>query len=617
MAVEVVVSVVIHKLANLITEESQTFEKVIDEVQSVVAKLRDMQSILNHAEHQEQTNDMITDWVMQSLSKVYCVVDAIETFVLAETRLKRMGFFKKHSFVIANEYKLCREVPEEMDCCENVSRLKSRMKRISKEIEKWKDGFPSLALIQDPGPQRRHQHEPWQKSNSFDPPKREKAIFKKDVDNLMRQITGDNKPLEIICVYGEDGIGKTAHVKKIYNKLEVKRKFAFRSLVVVQTKWSIRHLLMAILQQVISMQGKEKLKDEDLIVRLNNFLLVRNYLIIINDVKSLDLLIQLKRALPNANNGSRVVITTSNEHAASFEYVSSHYHFKPLDIEDGFSLIAMLAGLLSTRKPTYKAWTSVFEQQDFATKSPSFDLHSFEEDLKYLRRLFRLWLAEGFVKLSRDIIPEDIVEGYLEELVKRNMVEITKRRSDGSPKKCRMIGLLHDIFLPRAVELGLFHLHQKPDGHSNATAEHRFKIRRVVEYTNIKEYSNSKDFNQNLQSYISFNGRKKDMPAEEVGRFLEKIIGARGFGLLKVLDLEGVYRPRLPENLGSLFHLRWTFLDALPSSLGDLLYLETLDIKHTHITTLPSSIWNMKHLHYLCLNGARLDISAQSNKHRE
>lgn len=184
-----------------------------------------------------------------------------------------------------------------------------------------------------------------------------------------------------------------------------------------------------------------------------------------------------------------------------------------------------------------------------------------------------------------------------------------------------MIGVLHDIFLPRAEEIGLFHLHQKLYEDSNAAVVPRFGVRRVVEYINIKDYPTSKGFNQNLQSYISFNGRKKDTPAEEVGPFLERIAGARGFGLLKVLDLEGVYRPHLPESLGNLFHLRylglrWTFLDTLPSSLGALIYLETLDIKHTHITTLPTSLWDMKHLCHLCLNGARLNIPLQSTKSR-
>ncbi|MFS7994051.1 putative leucine-rich repeat domain superfamily [Helianthus anomalus] len=46
------------------------------------------------------------------------------------------------------------------------------------------------------------------------------------------------------------------------------------------------------------------------------------------------------------------------------------------------------------------------------------------------------------------------------------------------------------------------------------------------------------------------------------------------------------------------------------------MYLETLDIKHTHITSIPSSIWNMKHLLHLCLNKARLGLSAQSTVHK-
>ncbi|XP_076888370.1 putative disease resistance protein At1g50180 [Bidens hawaiensis] len=672
MVVEEVVSVVIHKLTNLLAEESKTFEKVRDEVQKVLAELSKIQSNLNKAEHQEQSNKELL-----FLEKVYRVADAIEFFALAETYLKRKGFVKKHSLVIANEFKLCREVPDVMDYSDNISRLKSEMKRISKQVPEHEDGIPSLALAQDQGSQPLRRHEQaFQYSDAYYAPNKEKTIFKKDVEKLLKQLTSSSKLLQIISVFGEVGIGKSVHVKTIYNKLEVNKKFPCRALVVMNTKWSVRHLMMAILQQVTGLKVKEKLKDEVLRGRLHGFLKGQKYLIVIIDVKSRELLEDLRGALPDAYNGSRVAITTSNEEAASFADASSRYHFKPIGIEDGLKFfiskkwgkkgspfsphnmedlknkiaescqgtllrIALLAGLLSTKEERYEEWSRVFEQRDFATKSPSFDILVFcyndvpmhlKPCLLYLalfrkgfeipvRRLFRLWLAEGFVKPSRGIVPEDIVEGYLEDLVKRNMVEITKRRSDESPKKCRMIGALHDIFLPRALKIGLFHLHQKSDEHSNAVAEHRFGVRRVVEYTNIKDYSTSKAFNPNIQSYISFNGRKKDMPAEEVGRFLKTIIGVRGFGLLKVLDLEGVYRPRLPKNLGNLFHLRylglrWSFLDTLPSSLGGLLYLETLDIKHTHITTLPSSVWDMKHLHHLCLNGARLDISAQSTKHR-
>ncbi|XP_024989954.1 probable disease resistance RPP8-like protein 2 [Cynara cardunculus var. scolymus] len=670
MAVQAVVSVVIQKLSDLVKERSEIFESVRDEVKKVMEELGEMQRILNNAEHQEQSNRVLTNSVVQFLGKVYSLGDAIESFALTETRLKKMGFVKKHIFVMANEFKLCREVPDALDCSENVRGLKSKMKGFSKEIQEWKGKIPSLAPapLQDSHTMRLHE-QTWQESDAYYARKREDTIFKKDVQKLLKQITSDSKPLQIISVFGEIGIGKSAHVKTIYNKQEVKNKFdKCRALLAVYKNWSVRDLILAILRQMTSMKGLEKLKDEVLRGRLHGFLKGQKYLIVINDITSLDLLEKLRGALPDVYNGSRVVITTPDEEAASFADAPSRYHFKPVDMDDGLKIfikkvwgikgypfsdeiedlknkiaesckgtplrISLLAGLLSTRKAIYEDCLRVFEQLDFATKSPSFDILAFcYNDLPlhlkpcflYLglfrkgfeipvRRLFRLWLAEGFVKPSEEgIILEDIVEGYLEELVNRNMVEITKKRSDESPKKCRMIVVLHDIFLPRAVEIGLFHLHQKSD----AAEEPRIRVRRLVEYTNIKGYLASKAFSQNLQSYISFNGRKKDMPAKEVGIFLERTIGARGFGLLKVLDLEGVYQPKLPDNLGNLFHLRylglrWTFLDTLPASLGGLLYLETLDIKHTHITTLPSSIWNMKHLRHLCLNGSRLDISAKS-----
>lgn len=677
MAVEATVSVVIHSITNLLIKESQIFEKVKDEVERVVKEVREMQSILNDAEHQEQGDKVLTDWVLQFLDKVYRLEDDVESFALAETRLKRMGFFKKHTFVIANEIKLCRVVPDEIVYSENARRLKSKMNGISKEIQEWKHGKHLLAPTQLQGSHTTHRHEqPWQESDAYYAPKKEETIFKKDVEKLVKQLISSSKPLQIMSVFGEVGSGKAAHVKTIYNKLEVKNKFPCHAMVTLTTKCSVRHLMVSILQQVTSLKGKEKLKDEDLIVRLSEFLKSQKYLLVVIDVRSAHLLKQLRDALPDTKNGSRVVITTPDEEVASFPDATSHYHFKPLDMEDGLKFfikkvwglkgipfpgdvmedlkkqiaerckgtpirITMLAGLLSTRKVMYEDWLGVFQQHDFASKFPSFDILAFcYNDLQlhlklcflYLglfrkgfeipvRRLFRLWLAEGFVKPSEGIILEDIAEGYLEELVTRNMVEITKRRSDESPKKCRMIGVLHDIFLPRAEEIGLFHLHQKLYEDSNAAVVPRFGVRRVVEFINIKDYPTSKGFNQNLQSYISFNGRKKDTPAEEVGPFLERIAGARGFGLLKVLDLEGVYRPHLPESLGNLFHLRylglrWTFLDTLPSSLGALIYLETLDIKHTHITTLPTSLWDMKHLRHLCLNGARLNIPLQSTKRR-
>ncbi|XP_031262149.1 inactive disease susceptibility protein LOV1-like [Pistacia vera] len=92
--------------------------------------------------------------------------------------------------------------------------------------------------------------------------------------------------------------------------------------------------------------------------------------------------------------------------------------------------------------------------------------------------------------------------------------------------------------------MGYFHFHSISDSTSKPP---NFTIRRLVEYSDIEKNSFSDKEIQHLCSYISFNNGKKE-PSRAVGKFLNKIT-TRGFGFLTMLDLEGVYKPALPETL--------------------------------------------------------------------
>jgi hypothetical protein len=305
--------------------------------------------------------------------------------------------------------------------------------------------------------------------------------------------------------------------------------------------------------------------------------------------------------------------------------------------------IAVLGGFLSTKSASYEEWLKVLEHPSWhlAGNKVQFSqvLALSYNDLPFhlrpcllyfglfpkgyeipVRRLQRLWLAEGFVKQSPAMTPEDMVERYVEELLSRQMIQITKRRKDGRAKRCCMRGELHDIILSKVKDIGFFHIHGNTSDHET-DASSKPAVRRFAEHVHIKEYPCTESLNiQHLRSYLSFNIQRRDTPAKEIGNFLHEVIRQRGFGLLRVLDLEGVYKPKLPENLGKLYHLRylglrWTFLDTLPRSVGKLPYLETLDVKHTYMSSLPKSIWKMKHLRHLCLNEIHLDMSVQKHHH--
>jgi Leucine-rich repeat (LRR) protein len=106
-------------------------------------------------------------------------------------------------------------------------------------------------------------------------------------------------------------------------------------------------------------------------------------------------------------------------------------------------------------------------------------------------------------------------------------------------------------------------------------------------------------------SFLSFDTREGNKPGELIGNSLR--IGIKSFQRLRILDLEHVFRPQLPNNIGNLHDLwylglRWTYLESIPSSIGNLTNLQTLDMKHTYIREVPGSIWRLKKLQHLYLN---------------
>ncbi|GKV20221.1 hypothetical protein SLEP1_g30379 [Rubroshorea leprosula] len=226
------------------------------------------------------------------------------------------------------------------------------------------------------------------------------------------------------------------------------------------------------------------------------------------------------------------------------------------------------------------------------------------------RRLIQLLQAEGLLKQeTKEESFEEQVKKYIEDLKKRNMIEV-EEKLNGSPKTICMKSTLYDALSPRAEKAGLFHIHFN---HEKKDAPKQFEyVRRLAEHPEIS-YDRLPNYSFSLRSYVSFKTEKGDRPAFGVDKFLKDTV-KRGFGLIVILDLEGFYKPVLSKHLGKFpnlkyLGLRWTFLDSIPNSVGDLPCLETLDVKHTNISTLPGEFWEAKYLQYLYMNNICVDTS--------
>nr|XP_043631475.1 putative disease resistance protein At1g59780 isoform X2 [Erigeron canadensis] len=546
--------------------------------------------------------------------------------------------------------------------------------------------------------------------SSFSYREKEMDIFglKEDIKTLVNHLINDSE--HVFSIVGQRGIGKTTLARAIYKHRDIKKHFEFRAWVSMLPDYSTKDVLLSLLKAMDSITVKTTNMDDEkeMKLKLGIYLTNKRYLVVLDGANTCYIREDLKEIFTDVKNGSKLVLTSSQtmdtiqpsiplpgmcplNEADTLEMLKEKVGEEKspdllpenskliLQICKGLPLnIVLLARLLSMRDPSN--WPQLFSRMKNSVSIFSLCYDDLSDDLKvcllYLvlfpkefdipvRRLLRLWLAEGFVKenLTQEF-QEDTAQMYFEELVNRNMIQISKLRSDNSPRGCRVLGPLHDFLRPKARQTNLFYTYSnlldseevgslnirrlveyespkmeqgtdrtKIPGKENGaypsssylssftSGENKTKNQSEIEMSNLfspkKTQPKSSGFNpSNLRSYISFNHRKTDYKqAKQIGSFLCNIIND-GFGLLRVLDLEGVYKPILPENLGNLCNirylgLRFTYLDSLPESVGELTHLETLDLKHTCIDELPDSILRLKKLRHLNLNEMYLNEKLQ------
>ncbi|KAK2651461.1 hypothetical protein Ddye_011317 [Dipteronia dyeriana] len=421
--------------------------------------------------------------------------------------------------------------------------------------------------------------------------------------------------IEVIAVVGEGGSGKTTLATSVYNRIDVKRHFTVRAWVRIPILFKARDVLVDILAQIDQYELVDAtLSEYGLMLKLTKVLKGTRFLIVLDDVETLQVWNSLVIALSFPSQGGKIIIIVRSKdylpengystlnicklnNEESWKLFSNKVRISEEELNNNSELITLkeqilkicgglpstivlLGGLLSTKEKSFAEWSRVLTMlanstnedilalsyQDLPSEVKPCFLHMglFPKRFEIpVRRLIHLWCAGGFVAttIPEEVDPEDVAEMCMEELVARNMVQVIRWGAEGSPKTCCIMpNVLYDFFSSKAAN--------------------NVGFRRLAANVEMDNYT---------RSYVAFNTLVPITPAMAIYEFLRRITSKRGFGLLRVLDLEGVYRPFLPSNqIGRLFlltylSLRSTFIDHLPEWVGHMPYLETLDVKHTNI----------------------------------
>ncbi|XP_052290099.1 disease resistance protein RPM1-like [Citrus sinensis] len=395
------------------------------------------------------------------------------------------------------------------------------------------------------------------------------------------------------------------------------------------------------------------MEEMELITALRDHLKDKSYMVVFDDVWKIDFWGDVEHALLDNKKCSRIIVTTRHMNVAKYCKSSSSVHVHELETlppnearklfcrkvlgpssggccpselkelsQDilakcgGLPLaIVAVGGLLSSKNRVVSEWKKLFDRLGSILgsdphlkdcnrvlsegyyalphhlKSCLLSFGLFQESCKVnCARLIRLWIAEGFVQYSKRPTSEQVAEEYLNELIDRSLVQVSKRDISGRARICQVHDLMHQIIIRKTEELGFSRVMNGEDL-SRSSKTRRITVQRSIDDGALESIKESK-----VRSVFLFNVDK--LPDS----FMNASIA--NFKLIKVLDLEDAPVDYLPEGVGNLFNLHYlslrnTKVKIIPTSIGNLLSLETLNMKNTLVRELPVEIRNLKKLRYL------------------
>ncbi|KAL5717498.1 hypothetical protein ACHQM5_010487 [Ranunculus cassubicifolius] len=665
MAESAVVSFVVEKLGDLLIGKAAFLHGVEDRVEEMKNELKWIQSFLKDAESkQEDRDERLRLWVSEIREIAYDIDDVIDSFVLKVQSQRRKSLIKR-SLSVLQKYRNLRAIGKE------IKSIQLRLRNISKNREKYNQIATVISATNENTTRWRRLLPHIKNEDSIN-------FLEEDTVDLVSQLMKEEEQCRVISIIGMGGIGKTTLAFKLYNHPDVKNRFDCCVWVYVSKYYNLADILRTILvhfngvnrhetfMEVFSVMNEEQLFEEIYI-----FLERKRYFVVLDDIWSMEAWDVLRPAFPNGMAGSKIMLTSRNSRVALHANSQTNpYEPRCLTEDESWVLfcrkafpgancpdnyvelgkqivrkcaglplaVVVLAGLLLTKK-SWDEWMEVNNniswhlsksQEDRVSKILALSYNDLPYHLKlcflyfshfpvdsYIRvkKLIRLWVAEGFIPQGGEETVEIAAESCLNELIARCMVQVVEM-SYGNIKACQVHEVLRDFSVARSREENFLEILGGTDYSNEASS---FKPRRQVIHSGytISRYATLKSVARRIRSLLILQSDYQSLDYKHLNFMWKE------FKQLRILDLGNSSIGDLPNDIGNLIHLRYlglkgTHLKKVPKSIGNLGNLQTLDLRSSYLPIvytsleLPDVIWKLEELRHLLLDtkygkGLRID----------
>ncbi|KAH6758117.1 hypothetical protein C2S52_023003 [Perilla frutescens var. hirtella] len=326
---------------------------------------------------------------------------------------------------------------------------------------------------------------------------------------LLDLLTGEPSSREVIPIVGMGGAGKTTLARNAFEHKLTVQHFDICLWATISQQYSVKEIRF----QRKSAAGESETVYE-LGEQLYKILWGCRYLVILDDIWSVEAWDEIQLYLPSNDNKSRIVLTTRQWNVADFfgrpsclkmhlldENKSWNLFCEkafvekgcPLELEEigkkivekckGLPLaIVVVGGHLGKSSRMHEYWEKVANNFNSILDSgdenePCLDILSLsynylpaqlkpcfiymgtfqEDEMIEVAELIHLWIAEGFIKSNNNNNSEEVAEDYLKDLIERNLIISGLKDSGGSNLTCKIHDLLRELCVKIAEKEKFFH----------------------------------------------------------------------------------------------------------------------------------------------------------------
>ncbi|KAF6981854.1 hypothetical protein CFC21_000303 [Triticum aestivum] len=614
-------------------------------IKRINTELNTMNDVIQHLGTTQLSNKVINGWIGNVRKLAYHVEDVIDKYSYEALKLKDEGFLDRYIFRGSRHIKVFSKIAEEVvELEEEIRHVKGLRDYWSDAVQPAKNGHAEIDRQRSGGCFPEHVSD------------KDLVGIDENRSKLTEWLTTNENESTVITVSGMGGLGKTTLVKNVYDREKTNFPDAHAWIVVSQAYDVVdllKTLLTKIHDTQESpppspLRAGAKPHVYELTGAIKKILQDRKCLIVLDDVWDKEAYSQMFTAFRDLQ-GCRVMITTRKEDVAALAPPRRRLVLQPLGSVESFKLFCSRAfhnsldhncppelhavataivercrglplaivssgSLLSRKQPAEHAWNDVYNHLRSELRGDNHvqailnlsyhdlpgDLRNcflycslFREDYAMSREnLVRLWVAEGFAMKKDDSTPEEVAEGYLMELIGRNMLEVVERDELFGVSTCKMHDLVRDLALAVAKE--------ERFGSASDQSEVKDMDKEVRRFSTCGWRDNMAAAPEvefpRLRTVISLS------PALSSTNMISSVLS--GSNYLTVLELQDSAIVQVPESIGNLFNLRYiglrrTKVQSLPDTIEKLSNLETLDVKQTRIEKLPPGIVKVERLRHL------------------